>query len=67
MVSNEVQSYVDLKYVSAPESMQRIFGFKMYDQTNHIIRLAVHLPNQKHICFTEGEEEAVANRAINRL
>src|SRR5665811_743883 len=33
-VHNEVTSHIDSRYVSAPEAVWRLFGFKMHDQSH---------------------------------
>ncbi|CAI5722376.1 unnamed protein product [Peronospora effusa] len=48
---NEIQQYIDARYVSAPESCWRIFGFKMHDHYPPIQRLQVHLPYQQQVVF----------------
>src|SRR6202000_326456 len=53
---DEVQSFVDTRYESAPAAMWRINGFKMHEMSHSIIRLALHLPNEQPVFFNEGEE-----------
>lgn len=48
---NEIKSFMDSRYISAPEAAWRLFGFDMHHQTHTIIRLAVHLPNKQPIVF----------------
>jgi hypothetical protein len=48
---NEIKSYLDTRYVSAPEGIWRIFGFPMHKQSHTIIRLGVHLPEQQNVFF----------------
>src|SRR5208282_4065787 len=60
---DEIRSYLDARYVSAPEAIWRIFEFKMHDISYAIIRLAVHLPEEQMICFKEGSEREAVDAA----
>lgn len=48
---DEIQRYLDCRYVSASESTWRIFGFAMHKQTPNVVRLQVHLPGQQLAYF----------------
>jgi len=53
---------MDSRYVSAPETLWRQFGFKMHDQSHSIIRLALHDPDSRSIVFHPDHiYEAVTN------
>ncbi|XP_066916947.1 uncharacterized protein [Clytia hemisphaerica] len=62
---DEVRTFLDARYVSAPEACWRLFAFPMHTQSHTVIRLAVHLPNFQRVYFREGEEENAADRAGN--
>jgi hypothetical protein len=53
---DELRSFLDARYVSAPEAIWRIFEFKLHDISHAIIRLAVHLPEEQAVYFKHGEE-----------
>ncbi|GBN47776.1 hypothetical protein AVEN_227623-1 [Araneus ventricosus] len=53
---NEIANYIDARYVSAPEAMWRLLGSHMHDQSHAVMRLPVHLPNQKSFTFKDGHE-----------
>ena len=55
--NNEINNYIDCRYVSAPEAMWRLRESKMHDRSHNVMRLPVHLPNQQSIIFEEGREE----------
>ncbi|GBN21875.1 hypothetical protein AVEN_157151-1 [Araneus ventricosus] len=55
--SNEIANYIDAGYVSAPEAMWRLLGSHMHDRSHAVMRLPVHLPNQKGVTFKDGHEE----------
>ena len=48
---DEVQKYIDGRYLSASEAAWRIFQFKVHDQHPNVIRLPLHLPNDPPIVF----------------
>ncbi|KII68453.1 ATP-dependent DNA helicase pif1 [Thelohanellus kitauei] len=54
---NEINNFIDCRYVSAPEAMWRIRESKMHDKSHSVLRLPVHLPNQQRVIFEEGHEE----------
>ncbi len=58
-IHDEVGSFLDARYISAPEAIWRIFESKMHDISHAIIRLAVHLPNEQVVYFQDGKEEAL--------
>ncbi|XP_066913355.1 uncharacterized protein [Clytia hemisphaerica] len=62
---DEIRTFLDARYVSAPEACWRLFAFPMHTQSHTVIRLAVHLPNFQRVYFREGEEENAADRAGN--
>ena len=40
---NEIQQYLDARYLSAGEAVWRLLGFRMHSEVPHVRRLAVHL------------------------
>lgn len=63
---DEVQMFLDSRYISAPEAIWRLFEFKMHDQSHSIITLAVHLPEGQSVYFIAGEEETAVERSARR-
>ncbi|KAH8942811.1 hypothetical protein BDL97_13G015200 [Sphagnum fallax] len=51
---NEVQNYLDGRYVSASEACHRLFAFDLHGMHPNVYRLAVHLPNEQTTYFPEG-------------
>ncbi len=43
---DEVQNYLDGRYVSASEACHRLFAFDLHGMHPNVYRLAVHLPNE---------------------
>ena len=65
---DEIQKYIDSRYISAPEACWRIFGYEMSDRSPCVIRLTLHLPNEQMIYYIPGEEiEALQNVKLNTL
>jgi len=56
---DEVQEYVDARFVTPTEAMWRIFELPMYFQSHTIQRLAVHVEDGQLAYFQEGKEAAV--------
>ena len=50
---DEIQDYLDARYLSAPEAVWRIFGFKLHHRSPAIQRLQIHLPNQQTVTFNQ--------------
>ena len=48
---NEIQNYLDAHYLSAPEAVWRIFGFKLHHRSPAIQRQQIHLLNQQTVTF----------------
>ena len=42
MQYDEIAAYLNCRYVSAPEAIWRLPGYKMHEQSHTIYRLAVH-------------------------
>jgi hypothetical protein len=51
---DEVQNYLNGRYVSASEACHRLFAFDLHDRHPNVYRLAVHLPNEQTTYFPEG-------------
>ncbi|GBM18997.1 hypothetical protein AVEN_1609-1 [Araneus ventricosus] len=63
---NEIANYIDARYVSAPEVMWRLLGSHMHDRSHAVMRLPVHLPNQKRVTFKDGHKEEALEAARSR-
>jgi hypothetical protein len=51
---DEVENYLDGRYVSANEACHRLFAFDLHDMHPNVYRLAIHLPNEQTTYFPEG-------------
>ena len=56
MECNEIDRYVNTRYISAPEAVHRLFEFNMHGKSHTVIRLAIHLPLENTICFVPSKE-----------
>jgi len=63
---DEIATYLDMRYISAPEAVWRIFEFKMHEQSHTICRLAVHLKDEQIVYFDEGQEDKALEKAMKR-
>lgn len=52
---NEVQSYLDCRYVSAQEACWRIYAFEMHYRQPTMERLTIHFPTQQTVCFYDSQ------------
>ncbi|SGY19866.1 BQ5605_C017g08357 [Microbotryum silenes-dioicae] len=48
---DEINNFLDARYVCAPEAIHRIFQFGMHDRDPAVARLALHLPNEQQVRF----------------
>ncbi|XP_065679819.1 uncharacterized protein LOC136094133 [Hydra vulgaris] len=46
---DEINTFLNCRYVSAPEALWRIFEYSLSDMSHNIIRLQVHLPDNQMI------------------
>jgi len=51
---DEIQNYLDGRYVNASEACHRLFAFDLHGMHPNVYRLAVHLPNEQTTYFPEG-------------
>jgi hypothetical protein len=63
---DEIQTYLDARYVSAPEAMWRISEFKMNDRSHSVLRLPVHLPDQQPVHLKKGQHVAALQVAQHK-
>ena len=53
---DETKTYIDARYVSAPESVWRLSKFDVCNKSHTVVRLDVHLPLEQVVTFREGED-----------
>ena len=65
---DEIKMYLDARYISASESIWRIFHYRMHNHTPNVQRLAVHLPNQQSVTFQDGDNlQHIVNHSTVRM
>ncbi|KAI5402735.1 hypothetical protein KIW84_050366 [Lathyrus oleraceus] len=55
---NEVQQYVDARWICAPEALWKIFRFTFYRLYPSVERLHIHLPNRHQVRFYDHQQIA---------
>lgn len=64
---DEIQQYLNGRYISPPEACWRIFGNTMHGEHPPVMRLAVHLPGLHHVNFNpEDTAEDISARTANQ-
>jgi hypothetical protein len=58
LIEDEIQSFLDCRYLCAQEACWRLFQFKMEESMHTVYRMAIHLPDQQTIMYQTGQEEA---------
>lgn len=66
LTHDEITTFLDARYVSAPEAFWRLSEYKLHDKSHSIVRLPVHLPRQQPVYFEPGQHEAAANKSANQ-
>lgn len=61
---DEVDSYIDARYVCASAGIHRAFGFKMDERSVSVVRLQTHLASFEIVSFVEGAEQ-LARRPLS--
>ena len=51
--------------VSAPESLWRLYAYRMHERSHRVYRLAVHLDLEQNVVFVEGSEREALENALN--
>ena len=61
--NDEINKFIDARYISASESIWRIFQYDLNSQNPNTVRLPVHLENQQLIIFKEKDN---LNQVVNK-
>ena len=65
---NEIQQYLDARYIGPPEAAWRIFGYPLHAEIPTVVRLALHLPGMHRVLFNPYESlEAIVSRAGQQM
>ena len=63
---DEIQSYVDGRYLSSIEAAWRLMGFPMQARSHAVERLPLHLPNMQNVVFNNEEEKKALEKSIRQ-
>ncbi|XP_028072245.1 ATP-dependent DNA helicase PIF7-like [Camellia sinensis] len=65
---NEIQQYLDARYIGPPEAAWRIFGYPLHAEIPTVVRLALHLPGMHRVLFNPDKSlEAIVSRAGQQM
>jgi hypothetical protein len=60
---NEIQQYINAKYVTPLEAIYRMLGFPLFGIYPAVLQLQLHFPNMQYVTYNEdGNLEDVVNR-----
>ena len=62
---DEISTFLEARYVSAPEAFWRLSEFPMHKQSHSVIRLPVHLHLEQNVYFKPGEEDAAVSETAD--
>ena len=60
---DEIKSFLETRYVSAPEAVWRLSKFPMSHFSHTVVRLAIHVPLHQMVYFQESQVDAAIDRA----
>ncbi|CAF1146398.1 unnamed protein product, partial [Brachionus calyciflorus] len=63
--NDEIEKFRDMRYLSAPECIWRLFHFNLNDQFPKTKRLPVHLPDQQTCFFKDNESIEKIKNLVN--
>ncbi|KAF8049879.1 hypothetical protein N665_2102s0002 [Sinapis alba] len=55
---NEIEKYVECRYISACEASWRIFAFPIHHNQPNVVKLPLHLPGQHRMVFKQSDDLA---------
>ncbi|XP_028121647.1 uncharacterized protein LOC114318877 [Camellia sinensis] len=65
---NEIQQYLDARYIGPPEAAWRIFGYPLHAEIPTVVHLALHLPGMPRVLFNPDESlEAIVSRVGQQM
>ncbi|KAK0401087.1 hypothetical protein QR680_015585 [Steinernema hermaphroditum] len=54
---DEVEKYIDARYVSAPEAYWRIQEYEIHERSHGVQKLHVHLPDEQQVYYKDGAND----------
>ena len=62
---DEIQEFVNARYIDPHDSVWRIFKFPIQDRHPAVTRLAIHDEGQQNVMFREGQEVEAVEKQVN--
>ena len=59
---NEVQDFINARYISASEAFWRLYEFQIHGISPPVDKLPLHLPGEQSVLFQDGEAAAALDR-----
>ena len=63
--NDEVKQYLDAHYISACESIWRVFHFIMHSASPNVVQLQVHLPGQQYVTWNQNGQQTMQDIVQN--
>ena len=63
---NEIQEYVDCRYISSIEAAYRLLEFSMHGRFPSVMPLMVHLPDEQYVVFDTNKTVEELKKAIKK-
>ena len=61
--NDEIEKYINARYVSASKGIWRLFDFGLQDRSHTVVRLSVHLKGQQQVPFDPSEQSQLVKQA----
>ncbi|RID48364.1 hypothetical protein BRARA_I04879 [Brassica rapa] len=67
-VINEIDRYMECRYISACEASWRLFAFHIHHNQPNVVKLPVHLPGEHHTVFDESArlEDVISKEDVEK-
>ena len=53
---NEIEQFLDCRYLSASESIWKLYGFNIHGKSHTVMKLSCHLESEQSVFMEEGGE-----------
>jgi len=62
---DEIKRYLHGRYIGPTKAIWRLFEFSTHGEEPHVMHLALHLPNEQPIYFSEREDPAILHQRMD--
>jgi hypothetical protein len=66
-ITDEISEYLDARYIGLQEAAWRIFSLSLNGRSHSVMMLDVHLEDDNHVTFKEGQELAAVNKSTTAM